>query len=524
MFPPIKSGATLGRKPRLLVLLTVFTGGAEGGIAKHPALLHFPEMTTGSPAAPPDGRRDEGFFTACWTPASLALHGWRGGLMSSWRVLVTTAHGARANRLPQQSAALTYYTLMSLGPLLALALTISGFILSRAGAQADNPAKAAIVAVIGYVAPQVSTQAAQPGQVVTLRDINQDLDGLVDGLLKNAASGQAGVIGLALILGLAVLMLSRVEDALNGIWGVRRGRSWRDRCANYLLFLVLFFLVGATTLMMLSAASLVATLGAGATWLTGWLQRLPGGESLTAFVSGRGPLFVSLTLLTLAFTAFNRMMPNARVRWGAAAVGGLAIAMLIVLNHRLATLYVDMVTELQSLYGELSIVLVLMFGCYLSWLFVLIGGQIAYAYQNRRTLSRHKVWDSFSHRARRTLAFVCVAETLRRYQGARPGPTADDIAATARVPAGVAEDCLQMLRDAGLLTAELPESGHKPARPIDQMTVGELWSIVDMRTTGGTDEPDLTSDPAAKALLAIEQALLETAGSRLTLGELAART
>ena len=70
-------------------------------------------------------------------------------------------------------------------------------------------------------------------------------------------------------------------------------------------------------------------------------------------------------------------MPNARVRWSAALVGGLAIAVLVVGNHRLAALYVGKVTELQSLYGELSIVLVLMFGIYLSWLFVLIGGQVA---------------------------------------------------------------------------------------------------------------------------------------------------
>ena len=348
-----------------------------------------------------------GLLAASWTPEALAERGWRGGLKAAWRVLATTWHGVFDNRLPQQSAALTYYTLMSLGPLLALALTVSGFILSRAGAQQDNPAKRAIVAAVEYVAPQVVAQSAKAGEAVTLRAINKDLDGLVDRLLANAASGEAGVIGLALILAFAVLMLSRVEDALNGIWGVRFGRSWRDRFANYLLFLVLFFLVGATTLTMLSAASLAASIGQGTSWLTGWLQRLPGGGAAVGFVSGNGPVLVSLALLTLAFAAFNRMMPNVRVRWSAALIGGLTIAVLVAINHRLAALYVGKVTQFQSLCGELSIVLVLMFGSYLSWLFVLIGGQVAYAYQNRRALARHKAWEGLSHRARRTLAFVC---------------------------------------------------------------------------------------------------------------------
>jgi membrane protein len=273
---------------------------------------------------------------------------------------------------------------------------------------------------------------------------------------------------------------------------------------------------------MLSAASLADSFGAGATWLTGWLNKLPGGERLTDFVSGGGPLFLSLTLLTFAFAAFNRMMPNARVRWSAALVGGLAIAVLVVGNHRLAALYVGKVTELQSLYGELSIVLVLMFGSYLTWLFVLIGGQVAYAYQNRRALARHKAWEGLSHRARRTLAFVCVAETLRRYRSGRPGPTADDVAQTARVPATVAEGCLQMLRDADLLAAESRTGGHKPARPLEGMTIGELWAVVDTHSAGGAGEPDLTADPAARALGGLEARLLGAGDGRMTIGELAA--
>lgn len=471
-----------------------------------------------SPAPAPAG-----FLEASWAPEALAQRGWRGAAKSLWRVLATTGHGILAHRLPQQSAALTYYTLMSLGPLLGLALTVSGFILSRAGGQQDNPAKRAIVAAVEYAAPQIVAKASTPGHHATLREINKDLDALVDRLLQTAASGEAGVIGLLLILGLAVLMLSRVEDALNGIWGVRSGRSWRDRFANYLLFLVLFFLVGATTLTMLSAASLADSFGAGATWLTGWLNKLPGGAKVTDFVTGGGPLFVSLLLLTLAFAAFNRMMPNARVRWGAALVGGLAIAVLVVGNHRLAALYVGKVTELQSLYGELSIVLVLMFGTYLSWLFVLIGGQVAYAFQNRRTLARHKSWEALSHRARRTLAFLCVTETLRRYRAGRTGPTAEDIGVTARVPASVAEGCLEMLRATGLLALESRTGGHKPARPLEGMSIGRFWAVVDEHATGRAGDLDLSADPAAREHTLVEERLRELAGGGVTLGELAAR-
>ena len=475
-------------------------------------------------ATPTEDRRHSG-LAACWTPAALAERGWRGGLKAAWRVLATCWHGALDNRLPQQAAALTYYTLMSIGPILALAITVSGFILSKADKNAENPAKAAIVKGIEYIVPaaSVQTSAAGGGATHKLSDINPEVDAVVTRLLENAASGQAGVIGLGIILVLAVLMLSRVEDALNGIWGVRHGRSWRDRFANYLLFLVLFFLIGATTVTMLSLSAFAESLGKTTTWLGSWFAGLPGHEQLLDFIRGSGPFFSSVGLLALAFAVFNRMMPNVRVRWSAAFIGGIAIALLVTANHRLSALYVGKVTQFQDLYGGLSIILVLMFGTYLSWLFVLLGGQVAYAYQHRRALARHKAWASLSHRARRTLALVCIAETLRRYRGGRPGPRSEDIAEVARIPGTVADGCLQMLRDAGLLALESRTEGHRPARPLEDMTVGQLWSIVDLRADDDIGEPDLRSDPAAQELARIEQRLMETTESKMTLGEMAAR-
>jgi len=474
-------------------------------------------------------------LASCWTPEALAERGWRGALKTGWRVLATCWQGTISNRLPQQSAALTYYTLMSVGPILALTLTVSRYILTRAGSQGDNPAKQAIVAGIEYLVPQVTAKAppangTSPNQPTPssnptqLREINVELDAFVDRLLANAANGQAGVVGLGLILVLAVLMLSRVEDALNGIWGVRYGRSWRDRFANYLLFLVLFFLIGATTVTMLSMAAIAKVFGDSTNWLGDWLIRLPWGEAIIGFITGGGPFFVSLGLLALAFAVFNRMMPNVRVRWSAALVGGTTIALLITANHHLAALYVGKVSQFQDLYGEISIILVLMFGTYLAWLFVLIGGQVAYAYQHRRALALHKAWESLSHRARRTLAFVCAAETLRRYRGGLAGPRAEDIAEIARIPATVADGCLQMLRDAGLLAMESRTEGHRPARPLESMTVGQLWGVVDLHSDNQAGEPDLRSDPAAKELAQIEQRLMQTPDSQITLGELADRT
>ena len=147
------------------MLLTLFT--PTHGVAPEPELVHPARMEPGLPAetSPPPPR--PALLASCWTPAALAERGWRGALKTGWRVLATCWHGTVSNRLPQQSAALTYYTLMSVGPILALALTVSGYILTRSGSQGDNPAKQAIVAGIEYVVPQVSAKATATSRAVS---------------------------------------------------------------------------------------------------------------------------------------------------------------------------------------------------------------------------------------------------------------------------------------------------------------------------------------------------------------------
>lgn len=458
-----------------------------------------------------------------WSSDWLGRAGPAGALAAAWRTLAVTARGAVGNQLPQRAAALTYYTLMALGPVLALGLTVSGFVLSRQQGEGENPAKRALVTVIEYAAPQVGAGRAGADGHTTLADINKDLDAMVDRLLANAASGTAGVVGLTLVLALAVLMLGRVEDALNATWGAERGRPWGERFARYCLFLVLFFLLGGASLAVLSVGALVEHASSATAGVGGWVARLPGGDQLVAFLQGRGPELLTLALLGGALAALYRWLPNARVRWSSAAAGGLVAGALILLNHELAAAYIGKVVEFRSLYGELGIVPMLMFGGYLSWLIVLIGGQVAYAFQNRRAFADHRGWEGLCHRARRALAFACLTESLRRYRAGEPAPTVDDLAARARVPASVAESCLRRLHGLGLLApvglAGTREQGHTPARPIDSLTVGQLWQLIDSEA-GGVVEDGRGAAACCPQLEALTARLLGSPEASQRLGDL----
>ena len=466
-------------------MLTLFTRPRRGIAAEKPPHT-LGDMTSLSRRIRENVRS---FFGEMWTGEGLRSRGLLGAVRATWRVTVMSWQGIWDNQLAQRAAALTYYTLMAVGPVVALALTVSGFILSRQAANGENPAKQALVAAIQYAAPQVAggAQGANP----TLAQVNRELDAMVDRLLANAADGTAGAIGLGLVLVLAVLMLGRVEDALNATWRAERGRAWGERFARYCLFIVLFFLLGSASLAVFSIGAIVERAGAATAGLAGWIAKLPGGERLVEFLRGAGPEAVTLALLTVGLACLYRLLPNARVRWTSAFVGGLVAGALILGNQMLAAFYIGKVLEFRTLYGELGIVPVLMFGSYISWLILLVGGQVACAYQHRRA-STGKGWGGLSQRARRSLAFVSLAETLRRHRAGSVGPTPSDIAEAAHMPLGAVDACLARLHALGLLAparvAGKNEPVQVPARPIEHLTVGEIWTMLDSESDGAVED------------------------------------
>ena len=455
-----------------------------------------------------------------WSPPWLERAGITGQLAGIWRTLVLTLRGTIANQLPQRAAALTYYALMAVGPVLALALTVSGFILARQAEDGENPAKTALVSAIQYVAPQVVSGEA--GDHPTLAQVNRELDVMVDRLLANAANGTAGAIGLGLVLFLAIVMLGRVEDALNATWHAEKGRPWGDRLTRYCLFILLFILLGSASLAVFSVGALVAHASSATAGVAGWISQLPGGERAVKFLSGAGPELVALALLAAGLACLYRFLPNARVRWSAAVVGGLVAGALIIGNQMLAAAYIGKVLEFRTLYGELGIVPVLMFGGYVSWLILLLGGQVACSHQNRRNLTG-KGWQGLSQRARRALAFVCLAETLRRHRDGKIGPTADTISEVSRMPLDAVDACLTRLHQLGLLApAKIPglrDLIQVPARPLENFTVGEIWDLLDREAEGELEPADGPASCAA-GLGELTDRLLGSAPASVRLGDL----
>jgi membrane protein len=483
-----------------------------------------------------------------WTSEAMNDTSASGRLKALLRVGATTVKGVVYNKIPVQSAALTYYTLMSIGPMLVLALTLGGFILSKQENGHDK-LKAAISSALQGLAPQTglhtaSAPAADPAEgaanvgaspaagasAATAGVANApaapaglDLDSMVDNLLKQAASGGASAGGLIILVFLAVMMLSRVENAFNTIWNVSKGRPWKDRFINYFLFMAVSCVLGAASLTMLSGASFAKQVDE----LPEWLRELPG---LVRFLSGAGPTLISIGLMTLLVALFNKFMPNAKVRWWPALGGGLLVAVILVTNQKLGALYAGNVANFNKFYGSLSIILVLMFGMYLSWLFLLIGGQFTYALQNARSLAAYSTWESLSARTKQTLCFGCLILIGRRFRANQPGPDSQAMADMLCVPRSLTDQCLARLMALGLAVAiddgdNNPDNDcYRPNFPLNSRSVADIKHLLESFNGNITIDPKLHSDAGLARFDATYIQFNELADARLSFDALLAET
>ena len=411
------------------------------------------------------------------------------------------------NRCPVRASALAYATVLALIPMLAVVMSISSAILKKEGEKQIDEFIMKLVASVTTVAT-VSTNSAGPApavageatnvsataestlsQVVSgggetnqtrLRSLDQvqevvqtrkAISRYIHDFIQNTRSGALGVTGSILLIFAAISMLSRIEDTFNDIWGVARGRSWFMR-------IVLYWGV-----ISLAPILLVVALGLA----TG--PHLEGTRKLLTAMPFVGNLtfrFLPVVVLCLTFAVFYALMPNTKVHWQAALAGGLAGGILFHLNNVVSVLYVSRVVSNSKIYGSLGLVPVFMIGTYLSWLILLFGAQVGYAYQNRASYYEEKQIENINQRGREFVALRLMTCIGQRFTRGEPPPSAVEIAEALAVPTRLVQQLMQTLSAARLVTeAAGAEPAYLPARPLETITCHDI--LLALRASQGQE-------------------------------------
>lgn len=407
------------------------------------------------------------------------------------------------NRCPVRASALAYTTLLALVPLLAVGVSVSKLFLTpeRAGALVDSS--------IGYVVEQLSPRLGLIPSDATGSDAREQTSATIRAFIENLNSGTLGVTGTLALIFVAISLLATIEAAFNDIWGVERGRSWVTRIVHYWAAITFGPFLLLATVLMVSAQ----------------FQTVQQSAETLGFI-GRFALKVApLIMLSLAFMLFYQTMPNTKVQWRASLIGGIVGGLLWHLNGQFNIFFASSVVKTSKMYGTLSVLPVFLIGLYFSWLILLLGAQVAYAFQNLETYLQERACEGVNQRGREFIAFRVMTAIGLRFQNRQPPTTLNTLASELTIPTRLVHEVLQTLASANLaVSVSGIEIAYIPARPLDQISCHDILEA--MRATHGQDIAT-RDEPARKAVFGEFQRILDAeraAASAVTLLALVNRT
>jgi len=318
-----------------------------------------------------------------------------------------------------------------------------------------------------------------------------------------------GVTGMVVFVLIAIMMLSRIEETFNDIWGVSRGRSWLTRVVLYWTAITL------GPILLLTAVSLAG--GSQVQTVKDYFQELPALANLLFKL-------LPLVVLWLAFGLIYQIVPNTKVQFSAALVGGFVAGTLWHLNNIFGFIYVSKVIQNSGMYGTVGLVPVFMLGLYFSWAILLFGAQVAYAFQNRAAYLQDKLADTVNQRGREFVALRIMTLLGQRFQSGLKPAGVIQLANELGVPSRLTQQILRTLAGAHLVTeVGGGDAAYVPARPLDTINAHDI--LLALRCGTGCELP-LTGAPALAEIYG-EFARIEdaerSAAQKISLLALAAR-
>lgn len=434
-----------------------------------------------------------------------------------------------ANRCPLRASALAYATLLALIPLLAVGIGVSASFLKNAQLETaagpamvqevieepdgtlsvverkvEDPVQKLVNTLVDEIAPQLGL--ISKGGKDNAENARQEVVKKINEFIANIHSGTLGVTGTIALIVVAILLLSNIETTFNDIWGVSRGRNWVARAVQYWATITL------------GPLFLVLALGLTVSKQFDYIRTKMGVYPIMAEVIFT---FVPLVVLILIFTVFYQLIPNTKVNPGAALIGGLVGGGLWTANSTFNVLFASRVITASKIYGPMGAIPVFLTGMYFSWLILLFGAQVAYAFQNRQTYMQERQAESIHQRGREFVAFRLMEVIGSRFaEGVKP-PSAANLAATIEVPSRLVSQMLRPLIIAQLINEVTNgETCYTPARPLEKITCKEILAA--LRCGDGHDidtKEDTAREPVKLDFTVIQQAE-EHAAEAITVADL----
>jgi membrane protein len=425
-----------------------------------------------------------------WDTPDKPLPPWRSRGMRVARTALILGRDLVRGDLTLRAMSLVYTTLLSIVPLLALSFSVL-----KAFGVSDQirPMLARFLAPLGDKGAEITERIVQ--------------------FIENMNVGVLGALGLALLLYTAISLMHKIEESMNFIWHVPRSRRIGERFSRYLSVL----LVGP--ILVFSALGITAT-----------VMNIESVRHVFTYDLLERALQVTSRLMPYvlvigAFTFIYLFIPNTRVRYGPALVGGAVGGIAWQTAGWMFAIFAASSNRYSAIYSSFAILLLFMIWLYLSWLILLFGASVAFYAQHPEYLYARGGEPRLSNRMRERLALSVMSLVAGRFLAGERTPSLEDFTRLLRVPMHALQIVLDGLECQGLLV----QSGDEPPLylPARDPSLISVTQVLDTARSAGEDR--FMSPAALPAPQPVDDMLdrmgqaIESAVGDVTLRDLAVR-
>jgi membrane protein len=362
--------------------------------------------------------------------------GLKGRLFAVFQCIYSISASFSSHQGHLRAAALTYTTVLSLVPFLAIAFSV----LKGLGAQ----------------------NALEPILQQIAGDSEETISRII-AYVNNTNVKSMGAVGLVMLVLTVISLMGNIEEAFNAVWGVRETRSVQRRFSDYLSVVV----VGP--ILLLAATSMTSSLQS--QWMLQWLiQNTYLGDAILQ-------LFRFLPYLTvwIAMVFLYIFIPNTRIRFASAVTGGIIAGTAWELAQWGYFHFQVGVANYNAIYGTLAAVPIFLVWIYTSWLIVLFGLEVVFAHQHRGHVLPGSGVVQLTPAAHEQLALALLIQVNLHFQRGGAPPSAQLLADELNVALLPLETIFDELGRLGyLVEASGNDSCWLPARDSSEVRVSEF--------------------------------------------------
>lgn len=380
------------------------------------------------------------------------------------KVLFVAFKGVKEDKILLRASALTFFSLLSIVPVLAMAFGLAkGFGL-------DNELRAQILENFSGQ-QEVLSQSLEFAQ--KLLNNTQTKGGVVAG------------VGLIFLFYSVVKLLTNIELSFNDIWYVKKQRSITRKLTDYLAII----LVGPVLIIV--ANSMTIFVAAQISTLTETVSLLGLFKSIIFPLLRLLPFIVVWMLFTLVYL----IMPNTSVKFKSALIAGILAGSAFQIWQWALIRFEVNVSETSAIYGSFAALPLFLVWLQTSWLIVLYGSEVSYAVQNVNNYESSVNNQSFSHAFKKKVALASSLLIVQNFKAGKAVMTFTDINAILKVPSNLLREVMNTLIQSNVLTEVKTEdttiNAYQPAIDTDLLTVQYVLQQYDSVGENIDDENDI---------------------------------